>query len=99
MGKRLQKSRWPVWLRHVTEFMFVCMMVLCCLVLVNSCAIAWYSTIVLQQPYPLESMAEQAFLAGIGAIAAKVVGNIFEHNNGGIFGQSDNQEGSTYTDE
>ncbi len=80
--------RWPVWLRHVTEFMFVCMMALCCLVVVNACAIAWYSTVVLEQPYPLESMAEQAFLAGLGAIAAKVVGNAFEHNDGGIFGHS-----------
>lgn len=92
-GKRVKKRAWPVWLRHVTEFIFVVMLGMCCFVVVNACGIAWYSTIVLHQPYPLESLASQAFLAGLGAIAAKVVGNIFEHNNGGIFGESD-QSGS-----
>ena len=99
MGKRLKKTNWPVWLCHVTEFMYVCTMIMCLLVIVNTCALAWYSTIVLHQPYPLESLSSQLVVTIIGAIVAKVLGNIFEHNNGGIFGQSDNQEGSTYTDE
>lgn len=99
MGKRLQKTNWPVWLRHVTEFMYVCTMAMCLLVIVNTCALAWYSTIVLHQPYPLEGLASQLGVTIIGALASKVLGNIFEHNNGGIFGQSDNKEGSTYTDE
>lgn len=98
MGKRLQKSRWPVWLRHVTEFMYVCTMIMCLLVIVNTCALAWYSTVKLGQPYPLESLSSQLGVTIIGAIVAKVLGNIFEHNNGGIFGQSDNER-STYTDE
>lgn len=88
MGKRLQKSRWPVWLRHVTEFMYVCTMVMCLLVIVNTCALAWYSTIVLHQPYPLESLSSQLGVTIIGAIVAKVLGNIFEKNDGGIFGHS-----------
>lgn len=99
MGKRLKKTNWPVWLCHVTEFMYVCTMIMCLLVIVNTCALAWYSTIVLHQPYPLESLSSQLGVTIIGAIVAKVLGNIFEHNNGGIFGQSDNSERSTYTDE
>ena len=67
-------------------------------IIVNTCALAWYSTIVLHQPYPLESLSSQLGVTIIGAIVAKVLGNIFEHNNGGIFGQSDNER-STYTDE
>lgn len=80
--EKKKPCRRPVWLRKITEFMFVCTMGGSLLVIANTCALAWYSTIVLQQPYPLEDLATQLGITMIGAIAAKVVGNIFEHNDG-----------------
>lgn len=55
--------------------------------------IAAYATIRLGQPYPVVELSQQAITTILGATALKVVENIFEHNDGGIFGSSNKGKG------
>ena len=55
--------------------------------------IAAYATIRLGQPYPVVELSQQAITTILGTTALKVVENIFEHNDGGIFGSSNNGKG------
>lgn len=50
--------------------------------------IAAYATIRLGQPYPVVELSQQAITTILGTTALKVVENIWEHNDGGIFGCS-----------
>lgn len=50
--------------------------------------IATYSTVVLAQPFPVETLSAQAVTTILGMGALKIVGNIFEHNDGTVFGRS-----------
>ena len=51
--------------------------------------IAAYATVRLGQPFPVETLSGQAIETLLGVTALKVVENIFEHNNGGLFGKTD----------
>lgn len=55
--------------------------------------IAAYATIRLGQPYPVAELSQQAITTILGTTALKVVENIWEHNDGGIFGCSNNGKG------
>lgn len=55
--------------------------------------IAAYATIRLGQPYPVVELSQQAITTILGTTALKVVENIFEHNDGGIFGSSNKGKG------
>lgn len=55
--------------------------------------IAAYATIRLGQPYPVVELSQQAIATILGTTALKVTENIFEHNDGGIFGCSNNGKG------
>lgn len=55
--------------------------------------IAAYATIRLGQPYPVVELSQQAISTILGTTALKVVENIWEHNDGGIFGSSNNGKG------
>ena len=55
--------------------------------------IAAYATIRLGQPYPVVELSQQAIATILGTTALKVVENIWEHNDGGIFGSSNNRKG------
>ena len=55
--------------------------------------IAAYATIRLGQPYPVVELSQQAITTILGTTALKVVENIWEHNDGGIFGCSNNGKG------
>ena len=50
--------------------------------------IAAYATIRLGRPYPVVELSQQAITTILGTTALKVVENIWEHNDGGIFGCS-----------
>ena len=95
MGKRLRKSRWPVWLQRVTEFLFVTTQVAALLWVSSSYLMAAYATVKLGQPYPVESLSRDAIKAILGVTALKVLANIFEKNDGGVFGHS-NTAGDDY---
>lgn len=61
-------------------------------------AIAGYATVVLGQPYPVEALSETAIKVIFIEGTLKVVSNIWEHNNGGIFGTSDKEKEDDYSD-
>lgn len=82
----MKKDRWPKWLKRVTEFMFVLSILCAVLWVTNTCVLAWYATVKLGQPVPLETLSSDIITVILGSLALKVIGNIFEHNDGGVFG-------------
>ena len=78
----------PGILRSVTRFLFVTTQIFALLWVSLSYGIAAYSTIVLAQPFPVEELSRQAIITLLGMSGLKVVENIFEHNEGVVFGHS-----------
>lgn len=58
----------------------------------TSYAIAIYSTVVLGQVYTMAELAEPAITSLLATVGLKVVENIFEHNDGALFGHSNGKE-------
>lgn len=54
----------------------------------TSYGIAIYSTVALQQPFPVTELSSQAITSILGVGFLKVLENIFEHNDGPVFGHS-----------
>ena len=54
-----------------------------------SYGIAVYATVRLGQPFPVAELSQQAITTILGVNALKVVENIFEHNDGGLFGHTE----------
>ena len=75
-------------LRSVTRFLFVTTQIFALFWVSLSYGIAAYSTVVLAQPFPVEELSRQAIITLLGMSGLKVVENVFEHNEGVIFGQS-----------
>lgn len=75
--------------RSVTRFLFVTTQIFALVWVSASYAIAAYSTVCLGQPFPVTDLSGQAITTILGINALKVVENIFEHNNGKVFGSSD----------
>lgn len=59
-----------------------------------SYAIAVYATVRLGQPFPVVELSQQAITTILGVNALKVLENIFEHNDGPVFGRTKEREGS-----
>ena len=79
-------------IRSVTRFLFVTAQIFAIVWVSWSYVIATYSTIVLMQPFPAEELSREAVRTIIGVGALKVVENIFEHNDGKVFGSSRHKE-------
>ena len=84
-GKTLSAAR----LRSVTRLLFVT---------TQYCALSWvfisyglaiYAAIHLGQVYTMAELSKPAIDALLGVTALKVLGNIFEHNDGAVFGKSE----------
>ena len=75
-------------IRSITRFLFVTAQVFAIVWVSWSYAIATYSTIVLEQPFPAEEPSAEALRTILGVGALKLLENIFEHNDGKVFGQS-----------
>lgn len=54
----------------------------------TSYLIAIYATVRLGEVFPVVELSKQAIITILGANFLKVLENVFEHNNGGIFGTS-----------
>lgn len=54
--------------------------------------IAVYSTVRLGQPFPVVELSEQAIETILGVNVLKVVENIFEHNDGPVFGKNNTEK-------
>ena len=93
-GKTLTAAR----LRSVTRLLFVTTQY-CALVWVFiSYGIAVYSTVFLGQVYTMSELSKPAIDALLGVTALKVLGNIFEHNDGVVFGKSEKPVSDSDTD-
>ena len=84
----MRNPRQLLTIRSITRFLFVTTQ-LSALWWVNwSFLIATYATIVLGQPFPLETVSETAINVIIGTLLCKVLENALEHNDGAIWGKS-----------
>lgn len=84
-------------IQSVTKFLFVSTQFAALVWVSASYMIAIYATVRLAQPFPVVELSQQAITTILGANVLKVVENIFEHNDGGLFGRRNNQrdEGAT----
>ncbi len=60
--------------------------------------IALYATVRLGQVFPVADLSKQAIETILGVNVLKVVENIFEHNDGAVFGKSNAPEKKTKRD-
>lgn len=75
-------------IKGITDFLFVTGQIAALIWVSLSYLIAAYATFILGEPFPVEELSGNAVNAIIGVTACKTLGNIFEHNEGGIFGRS-----------
>lgn len=79
--------------KSITRWLFITSQFFALLWVSTSYILAAYATFALEQPFPIETLSEQAIVVLLGTLTAKVVENIFEHNDGGIFGKHDSGNG------
>lgn len=93
-GKTLSAAR----LRSVTRLLFVTTQYCALSWVFISYGIAVYSTVFLGQVYTMSELSKPAIDALLGVTALKVLGNIFEHNDGVVFGKSEKPVSDSDTD-
>ena len=79
-------------MKSVTRALFVTTQIAALCWVTVSYLIAGYATVRLGMPYPVVELSQQAITTILGTAALKVLENIFEHNDGGIFGRSNTGE-------
>ena len=75
-------------IKSVTRFLFIATQTAALVWVSLSYLIAIYATIWLKEPYIVVELSQQVVSTILGVSVLKVVENIFEHNNSGIFGNS-----------
>lgn len=75
-------------MKSITKFLFVTTQIAALVWVSVSYLIAIYATAKLGEPFPVVELSEQAITTILGANVLKVVENIFEHNDGGLFGNT-----------
>lgn len=75
-------------LLQITRFIFVTTQISALIWVFTSYGIAIYSTIKLGQVYTMAELSEPAIRTILGVGFLKVLENIFEHNDGAVFGKS-----------
>lgn len=83
---RAGKPRFTV--QSVTRFIFLTAQVFAIIWVSWSYIISTYATVVLEQPFPAEELSKEAVRTILGVGVLKVFENIFEHNEGLVFGTS-----------
>lgn len=78
--------------RSVTAFLYMTTQVASIVWVSTSYLLAGYATVALGQPFPVTDLSTQAIVTLLGNGILKTVANLFEHNNGGFFGQSDKDQ-------
>lgn len=87
--KELKAGKVPAnLLRSVTRFIFVTTQVSALVWVFTSYGIAIYSAVVLEQVYTMAELSEPAIRIILGVGVLKVLENIFEHNEGVVFGRN-----------
>ena len=87
-GEKRKEKRKLRLFRSITATLFVTTEIAALIWVTTSYAIAAYATVRLGQPFPIETLSEAAVTSLLGVIALKVVENIFEHNDGVVWGNS-----------
>lgn len=80
-------------LKSVTKLIFVTTQVSALVWVFTSYGIAIYATVQLQQVYTMAELSEPAIHTILGVSFLKVLENVFEHNDGAVFGRSNREEG------
>ena len=75
-------------MRSLTRKLFLTTQLAALVWVTLSYVIALYATVKLGQAFPVTELSEQAITTILGVNVLKVVENIFEHNDGPIFGHS-----------
>ena len=91
LRKRIKKLRGKsdkATLRSVTRLIFITTQISALVWVFTSYAIAIYSTVCLQQVYTMSELSEPAINTILGVGVLKVLENVFEHNDGAVFGKS-----------
>lgn len=86
--RKLRKARQNLF-AGVTKFLYITTQICLIIWISISYSVAIYATIKLGQPLPVVELSGQAMGALICNGGMKTVSNLFEHNNGGLFGKSD----------
>jgi len=86
-GKRIREPGKGI-LRSVTKLIFVTTQISALIWVFTSYGIALYSTVVLGQVYTMAELSEPAIRTILGVGFLKVLENIFEHNEGPVFGHN-----------
>lgn len=79
-------------MKSVTRLLFVTTQLAALVWVSASYLIAIYATVKLEQPFPVVELSQQAITTILGSTALKVVENIFEHNDGPVFGHTKESE-------
>lgn len=79
-------------MKSVTRLLFITTQIAALGWVSVSYLIALYATVRLGQPFPIVELSQQAITTILGVNVLKVVENVFEHNDGGIFGTSIKKE-------
>lgn len=85
-SKRSRKAKLTI--KSITRTLFITTQIAALVWVSVSYLIAVYATVKLGQPFPVVELSEQAITTILGVNVLKVVENIFEHNNGGLFGET-----------
>lgn len=91
LRKRIRKLRGKsgkATLRSVTRLIFITTQISALVWVFISYIIAIYSTVCLQQVYTMSELSEPAINTILGVGVLKVLENVFEHNEGVVFGRS-----------
>ena len=79
-------------MKSITRILFLTTQIAALAWVSLSYAIALYATICLHQPDIALELSKQVIITILGVNALKVVENIFEHNNGPVFGKTEGSE-------
>lgn len=85
-------------MKKITRFLFVTTQLAALGWVSISYLIAAYATIRLGQPYPVVELSQQAITTILGTTALKVAENIWEHNDGPVFGTNNEVSKETKRD-
>lgn len=75
-------------MKSVTRFLFIVTQLAALAWVSVSYLIAIYATVKLGQPFPITDLSGQAITVLLGVPALKVTENVFEHNDGPLFGHT-----------
>lgn len=79
-------------MKSITRLLFVTTQLAALVWVSVSYLIAIYATVRLSQPFPVVELSQQAITTILGVNVLKVVENIFEHNDGPVFGHNNESE-------